>query len=195
MRNLAEHIAARFSISQRGVTAIEYGLIASLIVVAIVGVVTFNAVAKSLKPVVRSVTRHDRQVGEQTADDKQVAFIWLVGAELLDDRLLCFHGNLRRIEVASRHTGESQLGVGAAHKALRPVEVRVFGALGLFNFVEKLGACASAGSHHIEGLISWLCTYRRQSKVRNHEGTNQERKDLPIHCGGSNEFWNTLRRH
>ena len=59
MRNLADYIAARLSInSERGVTAIEYGLIASLIAVSIVGVVTlvgskltntFNTVANSLK--------------------------------------------------------------------------------------------------------------------------------------------------
>jgi pilus assembly protein Flp/PilA len=59
MRNLADYIAARLSISsQRGVTAIEYGLIAALVAVAIVGVVTlvglkltnsFNTVANSLK--------------------------------------------------------------------------------------------------------------------------------------------------
>jgi|HubBroStandDraft_5_1064220.scaffolds.fasta_scaffold5653706_1 pilus assembly protein Flp/PilA len=59
MRNLADYIAARLSInSERGVTAIEYGLIASLIAVSIVGVVTlvgtkltnsFNSVANALK--------------------------------------------------------------------------------------------------------------------------------------------------
>lgn len=59
MRNLADYIAARLSItSESGVTAIEYGLIASLIAVSIVGVVTligskltntFNTVANSLK--------------------------------------------------------------------------------------------------------------------------------------------------
>ena len=59
MRNLADYIAARLSInSERGVTAIEYGLIASLIAVSIVGVITlvgtkltnsFNSVANALK--------------------------------------------------------------------------------------------------------------------------------------------------
>ena len=59
MRNLADYLAARLSItSERGVTAIEYGLIAALVAVAIVGVVTlvglkltnsFNTVANSLK--------------------------------------------------------------------------------------------------------------------------------------------------
>ena len=59
MRNLADYIAARLSInSERGVTAIEYGLIASLIAVSIVGVITlvgskltntFNTVANGLK--------------------------------------------------------------------------------------------------------------------------------------------------
>jgi pilus assembly protein Flp/PilA len=59
MRNLAEYIAARLSIkSEKGVTAIEYGLIASLISVSIIGVLTlvgakltntFNTIANSLK--------------------------------------------------------------------------------------------------------------------------------------------------
>lgn len=38
MRNLARFIAKRFFIkSERGVTAVEYGLIASLIAIAIIG--------------------------------------------------------------------------------------------------------------------------------------------------------------
>ena len=41
MRNLALNIAQLFSIkSERGVTAIEYGLLASLIALAIIGAVT-----------------------------------------------------------------------------------------------------------------------------------------------------------
>jgi pilus assembly protein Flp/PilA len=59
MQNIVDYIAAKLSItSERGVTAIEYGLIAALVAVAIVGVVTlvgskltntFNTVANSLK--------------------------------------------------------------------------------------------------------------------------------------------------
>lgn len=41
MRTLADYIAARLSIkSEKGVTAIEYGLIASLIALAIIAAVT-----------------------------------------------------------------------------------------------------------------------------------------------------------
>ena len=59
MQNLVDYIAAKLSItSERGVTAIEYGLIAALVAVAVVGVVTlvglkltntFNTVANGLK--------------------------------------------------------------------------------------------------------------------------------------------------
>ena len=58
MRNLALNIAQLFSIkSERGVTAIEYGLLASLIALAIIGAVTlvggnldlvFNGIATKL---------------------------------------------------------------------------------------------------------------------------------------------------
>ena len=71
MRNLAEYIAARLSItSQRGVTAIEYGLIASLISVSIIGVLTlvgskltntFNTIANGLKQVAGGSGRGDRR--------------------------------------------------------------------------------------------------------------------------------------
>ena len=62
MKKVVDYIAAKLSIiSERGVTAIEYGLIAALIAVATVGAVkvvtlvgskltnTFNTVANSLK--------------------------------------------------------------------------------------------------------------------------------------------------
>lgn len=59
MQNLADYIAARLSItSERGVTAIEYGLIASLLAIGIVAAVTllgtklsntFNNVGNALK--------------------------------------------------------------------------------------------------------------------------------------------------
>jgi pilus assembly protein Flp/PilA len=59
MQNIVDYIAAKLSItSERGVTTIEYGLIAALVAVAIVGVVTlvgskltntFNTVANGLK--------------------------------------------------------------------------------------------------------------------------------------------------
>lgn len=58
MRNIAQYVAARLSINNpKGVTAIEYGLIAALIAVVIVGAVTlvgekltntFNTIANSL---------------------------------------------------------------------------------------------------------------------------------------------------
>ncbi|OFX03765.1 MAG: hypothetical protein A3D94_00265 [Alphaproteobacteria bacterium RIFCSPHIGHO2_12_FULL_66_14] len=41
MKNIAHYLAVKLSItSQKGVTAIEYGLIASLIAIAIIGAVT-----------------------------------------------------------------------------------------------------------------------------------------------------------
>jgi pilus assembly protein Flp/PilA len=59
MKRVADYIAARLSvISERGVTAIEYGLIAALIALGTIGAVkvvglkltnTFNTVANSLK--------------------------------------------------------------------------------------------------------------------------------------------------
>ncbi|MEA2809507.1 MAG: Flp/Fap pilin component [Rhodospirillaceae bacterium] len=59
MKKVVDYIAAKLSIiSERGVTAIEYGLIAALIAVATVGAVkvvgtkltnTFNTVANTLK--------------------------------------------------------------------------------------------------------------------------------------------------
>lgn len=59
MENLVDYIAAKLSItSERGVTAIEYGLIASLLAVGIVAAVTllggklsntFNNVGNNLK--------------------------------------------------------------------------------------------------------------------------------------------------
>ena len=59
MQNLADYIAARLSItSERGVTAIEYGLIASLLAVGIIAAITllggklsntFNSVGNNLK--------------------------------------------------------------------------------------------------------------------------------------------------
>lgn len=58
MRNLAQYVTAKlFNKDPRGVTAIEYGLLAALIAVVIVGAVTlvgeklvntFNAIANSL---------------------------------------------------------------------------------------------------------------------------------------------------
>ena len=59
MENLVDYIAAKLSItSERGVTAIEYGLIASLLAISIVAAVTllggklsntFNNVGNNLK--------------------------------------------------------------------------------------------------------------------------------------------------
>lgn len=58
MRNIAHYVAAKLSIDNpKGVTAIEYGLIAALIAVVIIGAVTlvggrlvntFNSIANSL---------------------------------------------------------------------------------------------------------------------------------------------------
>lgn len=58
MRNIAHYMAAKLSIDNpKGVTAIEYGLIAALIAVVIIGAVTlvggrlvntFNSIANSL---------------------------------------------------------------------------------------------------------------------------------------------------
>jgi pilus assembly protein Flp/PilA len=59
MKSIVEYIAAKLSVvSQRGVTAIEYGLIAALIAIGTIGAVkvvglkltnTFNTVANTLK--------------------------------------------------------------------------------------------------------------------------------------------------